>query len=136
MFPVENRKVTTTIECCKFGLVLVPNFSLNWSFWLFWPNLPKNGVSSLKQKIEHHHWILDIPISLGAKFQLNVTISILWTKFDQKECSQSKVEKVNITIFLVPNFNLIWQFRFFRQNLAKKGVSSQNQKHHYWILHI
>ena len=28
-----------------FELILVPNFSLNQQFWLFWPNLPKKGIT-------------------------------------------------------------------------------------------
>ena len=36
--------------------------------------MPKKYVSSLKQKSEHHHWILHIRIRLGTKFQLKLTI--------------------------------------------------------------
>ena len=34
---------------------------------------------------------------VGNEFQLKVTILIFWTKFDQKGCFQSKVEKVKTT---------------------------------------
>ena len=33
-----------------FELVLVPNFSLNWQFWFYEPDLPRKGFSGLKQK--------------------------------------------------------------------------------------
>ena len=56
-------------------------------------------------KSEHHHWILHTWISLGAKFQLKLTILIFWTKFAQKEYIQSKTEKVNFTIELCFRLN-------------------------------
>ena len=48
VFPFKNRKVNSTTEFCIFKLVLVPNFSLNWQFWFFGPNLPKKGISGWK----------------------------------------------------------------------------------------
>ena len=42
----------------EFGileLVLVPNFSLNWQFWFFGPNLPKKGQ---KPKNREHSWFI------------------------------------------------------------------------------
>ena len=97
-FQSKTENVNTTIEFCIFKLVWVPNFSLNWQFWFFRPNLPKKGVSCLKQKSENHHWILHIPINRGNKFQLKLTILISWTKFGQNEEFQSETNKVNITI--------------------------------------
>ena len=44
------------IEFRIFKLVLVPNFSVNWQFWFFWPDLPKKGFSGLTQKM----WTLHI----------------------------------------------------------------------------
>ena len=38
-----------TIAFCIFEFVRVPNFSLN-TVLIFGPNLPKNGISGLKQK--------------------------------------------------------------------------------------
>ena len=49
-FQSKTEKVNTTIEFCLFKFVLVPNFSLNWQFSFFGPNLLKKGVSSPKQK--------------------------------------------------------------------------------------
>ena len=81
---------------------------------------PKKEVSDLKQKSEHRHWTLHIRISLGTKFHLKLRIMIFSTKFPQKGCFPSRIEKVNTTIEFrifeldyVPNFTLNWQFRFF-----------------------
>ena len=41
---------------------------------------------------------LSIQISLGTKFQIKLTIFIVWTKFAQKGYFQSKTEKVNNTV--------------------------------------
>ena len=35
----KTEKVHNTIEFCKFELAIIPNFSLNWQFWFFGPNL-------------------------------------------------------------------------------------------------
>ena len=53
-----------TTEFCIFELIKVSSFSLNWQFQFVGPNLPEKGVSGLKQKSEHHYWILHIRISL------------------------------------------------------------------------
>ena len=37
---VQNGKCETTIELCIYELVEVPNFGLNWQFWVFGPDLP------------------------------------------------------------------------------------------------
>ena len=61
---------------------------------------------------------------------------IFWTKFVQKGCFPSKMEKVNITIefciselVLVPNFSLKWQFWYSEPNLPKKGIYGWKLKH-------
>ena len=94
----------------------------------FLPNLPKKGVSGLKQKREHDHWILHIRISLGTKFLLKPTILIFWTKFAQKGCFQSKAEKVNsatefstLELVYVQNFSLHWQFWLFFDQFCPKN---------------
>ena len=49
-FQSKTEKMNSATELCIFKLVLVPNFSLNWQFWLSGPNLPKKSISSLNQK--------------------------------------------------------------------------------------
>ena len=79
-FQFKIAKLNMTIEFCTFD---VPNFSLGWQFWFSRLNLPKKGISVLKQKSEHHHGILHIQIRLGTKYQLiKLTILIF---LDQKE---------------------------------------------------
>ena len=113
----------------------MPNLSLNWQFWFFGQNLHKNSTSSQKQKKQTLSLCSAIGISLGTKFQLEVTILIFWTKFAQKGYFWSKIEKMKTTIefcrfglVYVPNSSLIWEIRCFRLNLPKKGISSWKQK--------
>ena len=81
-FQYKIEEVNTTIEFCMFELVLVPNFSLNWKFWIFRPNMPKKGVSGLEQKkIEQRHWILHIRIVMIPNFNLNSQLCFVF--FDQ-----------------------------------------------------
>ena len=64
------------IEFCKFELVLVPNFTLNWQFWFSDQICPKRVIPVEKGKSEHYFWILHIRIRLGTKFQPKQTILI------------------------------------------------------------
>ena len=50
-FQAKTEKVNSITKFGIFNLVLLANFSLNWQFWLSGRNLPKNGISSLHQKI-------------------------------------------------------------------------------------
>ena len=136
-FQSKTDKIDTTIEFCIFELVFVSNFTLNKQFWIFGPNLPKKDMVK-NRKIEHHHWIPLIQISLGTKFQLKLTILIFLTRFTQKGFSWSKTEKVNTTYFfyiilhiqisLVGNFRWNWQFLSFGSNLHKNVFSVKNWK--------
>ena len=82
----------------KFSLV--QNFSSNWQFWFFRPNLPKKVFPVKNWKRDHHHWILHIQISLGARFQVKLTILIFLTRFTQKGFFWFKTEKENTTYFV------------------------------------
>ena len=77
-FRYKIEKVNTTIEFCILALVSVPNFSLNWQFRFFGPSLSKRVFSVKKGISEHHHWILHIRISQGIKFQLTLTVLLLF----------------------------------------------------------
>ena len=48
-FNWKQKKMNTTNVLFILELAKVPNFSLNWQFWFFWPNLPKMGISSIKK---------------------------------------------------------------------------------------
>ena len=70
----KTEKVHIIIEFRIFKLVLVPNFSLNWQFWFFWPDLPKKGFSGVKQKKctpRIFYIILHIQVSLVQNFISN-----------------------------------------------------------------
>ena len=59
---------------------------------------PKRVFPIKNGKSEHHYWIQLIRISLGNKFHLKLTILIFWTKFGQKEYSQSGMEKSHLCV--------------------------------------
>ena len=82
----------------------VPNFSINCQVRFFGPNLPKKGVSGLKQK--NHHWILHIRISLGAKFQLKLRILGVFTK-NRKKNKNCTCECVHGLYLLYETFSLV-----------------------------
>ena len=124
-FLSKTEKVSITIQFCIFELVLEPNFSLNWQYWFFGPNLQKRVFPVKNRKNKHHRWILHIRISLDANFQFKLTTLIFWTKLSQK----GWMNKMNITIefcilqlVLVPNFSLNWQFWYSGPNWPKKGI--------------
>ena len=90
---------------------------------------PRKIFMVKNRKIEHHHWILLIQISLGTKFQLKLTILIFWPDLPKKGFSGLKQKKwtphifyiiLHIQISLVQNFSRNWQFLFFGSNLHKK----------------
>ena len=114
----ETGKVNTTIEFCISNYSSY-KFQLKLAILIFWTTFAQKGEFRSEKKIEYHHWILHIRISLGTIFQLKLTILIFWTKFAQKEYFHSKTEKVNITTKLyifelvwVTNFSLNWQFLY------------------------
>ena len=137
-FRSKAEKENIATEFCIFEFVNVPNFNLKWQFWFFGTNLPKMGISRVKQKKWITYWILRIQISLGTKFQLKLTTLVFWTKFSKKMCFWSKTKKKDINIkFYVPNFSLNWQFWFFGPDLSKWVFPVKNGKseYHYCILH-
>ena len=56
-FRSKTEKVNIIIKFRLFKLVLVSTFGLNWQFWFFWPDLPKNCFSGLKQKKWTPHFL-------------------------------------------------------------------------------
>ena len=64
MFLVENGKVNVL----NIWISLGTEFHLKLTSLMFWIKSSQKGISCLKQKSEHHHWILHIRISLGTKF--------------------------------------------------------------------
>ena len=62
------------------------------------PNLIKKSIFGQNEKSEHHHWILDIWISLSTKFSLKLEMFIFWIKFTPKGYFRLKMGKVNISV--------------------------------------
>ena len=62
------------IEFRLYKVCLAPNFSLNWQFRFFWPDLPRKDFSGLKQRKQTpntFHIILHIQISRVRNFSSN-----------------------------------------------------------------
>ena len=97
---------------------LVWNFSSNWQFWFFGPNLPKKVFPVKNRKKEHHHVSLHIWISLGAKFHLKLIILSFWTRFMMKSHFQLKTEqavyKLQAVAFFIVNVNSNVVFKHFK----------------------
>ena len=96
----KAKKVSMAIEFRIVKLVKILNFSLKEEFSFLGPSLPKNSISALKHKSEHHYWIAYIQIGLNTKFQFETTIFIFCSKLAQKGYFQTKTENVNITVEL------------------------------------
>ena len=131
----KGKKLSITIEVSIFKLFQIWNFSLKQEFSFLRPNLPKNSISSLKQKTEHAYWIVYIQIGLNTEFQVEITIFTFRTKFAQNGYFWNKAEKVSITIEFcifklieISNFSLKQQFCIPGPNLPENGVSGLKQK--------
>ena len=88
-------------------------------------------------------WILQNRISLDSIVRLKKRTLNSLTKYAQKVCFPWKSRKLKVTIefctfkvALVLNFNLNWQFPFFRPNFHKNGLSGLKNERLHWILHI
>ena len=101
-----------SIELCIFELVYVPNYSLNWQFWFFGPNLPKRLFLVENGKSEHLHWILHIRISLD-------TILVFWTIFTKKGYLRCKTENLR---FCVRPWSLLTKLIFSVEGMTDTTV--------------
>ena len=98
-FRSKSKKVSINIESCKFGLVYVRTFVLNWQFWFVRRNMPKKRVfRDYNRKSEHHHSVLPIWIRQGTRFQLKLSIFNFGTKFSQKRVFPVENGKGKLTI--------------------------------------
>ena len=84
----KTERVNIIIEFNIFEIVQVQNFSLKWKCWIFGPLwlMEKLYFRSKKEKMENHHRILQIWISLGSKFQLQQKNLI----FSEQNCTQKE----------------------------------------------
>ena len=132
----KKDKINIIIEFHIFNLVLVPSFSLNWQFWLFWLDLPKKGFSGLKQKKWTSHIlyiILLIQISLVRNFSSNWQFwffgSNLLKKIFPVENRKSKYPLgiLHIWISLGTKFQLKRIIEFLDQIYPKKVFPVENR---------
>ena len=79
-FQYKTEKVNTTIEFRIFKLVYVLNFSLNWLFWFFGPNLPKKCFRSETEKVNTATEFCIFELIYVLNFSINWHL-IFWTKF-------------------------------------------------------
>ena len=92
--------VNTTTEFCTFKLDTKFQFKLKTQNFGFLDQIyPKRVFLVENRKSEHHHCILHIGIGLKTKFQLRLTILIIWAKFAQKGCFQSKTENSHLCVY-------------------------------------
>ena len=110
-----------TTEFCVFELVKVPNFTLNWQFWFFGPNLAKEYLVKIGKKwTTYEPHIFEI-----SRYQTSASR----IKFASKGFSQSKKERVNSThhwilhiqISLGTKFQLKLTILIFWTIFAQKG---------------
>ena len=118
-------------------ITLARNFSSNWQFWFFGPNLPKKVFPIKNRKSEHRHGILHIWIILGTKFQLKLTILSFWTKFTPKKVfsvenktdftwnPQPQKQSVQKVFF---KFNLLFVVLTFSNNISITKVRVNERK--------
>ena len=85
----------------------------------------KKGISGIKQKSEHDHWIPHIRINLATKFQLKLTILFCWIKFPQKGCFLYKTKKKMSTTIEFCIFELIYNNsqKYSNSQMAHNGKS-------------
>ena len=123
------------------------NFSSNWQFWFFRPNLPKRYFQSKTEKGIIIIEFCIFKLVLVPNFRLNWQFWFFWLDLPKKGFSGLKQKKraphilyiiLHIQITLVQNFSSNWQFWFFGSNLPKKIFPAENRKseHHHGILHI
>ena len=144
MFKKEENIELFPIE--TFQISLGTKFQLKLTFWFFWPNLPKKGISSQKHKKWTSSWIPQIQMSLGSKCQLKLTILNNWTACTQKEYFWCNTENMSISIefsifktVLVPNFQLKLKILIFWTNFSQKQHFSSKickSRYQHWIPHI
>ena len=120
-FQSKTEKVNSTTEFRIFKLVLVQNFNLNWQFWFFGPNLPKEYLVKIGKKWTTY----EFHIFQISRYQTSASR----IKFASKGYSQSKTEKVNgtyrgvlhIQISLGTKFQLKLTIFIFWNKFPQKG---------------
>ena len=102
LLTVSNRESEQHLWILHIQISLGTKFNLNWQFWFFRPNLPKKGVSNLKQKkvnsaiefcifklvYNHLHKILEKLRKLRKSSNHKRNINIIYNKKLHHKCLQ------------------------------------------------
>ena len=133
-FQSKTEKMNIAIEFCLFNWSKYKISAWNNNFDFLEQLCPKT-VLPPKNRGEHHYWVLHCQISLITKLQLETTILIFSSKFEQKRYFGSKPRNVSMTIELcifrlvyILNFSLKWQFSALGPNLPENSITTLNQK--------
>ena len=131
-----------TIEFYIFEIALVPNFSLNWQFWFFGPNLPKKGIGYFQSKTEKVSITIEFCIFELVQvpnFNLNWQFWFFGPNLPQKKYFVVKTKKsehndrtLHVRISQGTKFQLKMKILIFWTNLAQKGISGLNQRKWTW----
>ena len=120
---IFGRKQLKWIITIVFGIVKlieVPNFSLNWQFWFFGPNLLQKDISIQKQK----KWTSPQSSKfLGSKFHFK-QFWIMGLNFPKKFYFWLTTESEHHHWILHQTILMFWTI------FAKKNISSLKQKNH------
>ena len=127
--------MNTNNQFCISEFVWIPNFSLNWQFWFFEPDLPKREILSETKNSEYNHWILHIRISLSTKFQFKQPILVFWPNLLKNSISGRKQKNHTCTCIMVVIYHLNFSVRgrtdtaafwclfyFWLQSKKRKGI--------------
>ena len=126
-FRSKTKKVNSIIEFCIFELDYLPKLALNWQFWT---KFAQKRRCRSKTKIEHHHWILHIRISLVSGDNFNFLDKIYPKRAFPVENKKSEHHHwvLHIRITLSIKFHLKLKILNFWPSLPKKGISSRKWK--------
>ena len=125
-----------TFEFCMFELVLSIEFQLKLKFYFLDQFYQKKATFQVKEsKIEYHHSLLHIRVSLGTKFQLKLKILIFLDQICPKrvfpvENGQSERHRciLFILISLVTKFHFKQTILSFWTRFAQKGYFRSKTK--------
>ena len=105
------EKMNITIKLYIFKLTYIPNFVLNWLFWIVGPNLHRKGISDQKKFFFRPNLL-----KKGSYFQ---------SKTDKIYTS---IEFSTFKLVFVSNFTFSKQVWIFGRNLPEKDIYGQKQK--------
>ena len=98
-----------------------------------WTKFAQKGCFWSKTKSEYHHWILQMRMSLGNKFQLKLTCWFFGPNLPYRVISSLKQKR------WTPPLNSAYSIYIFFDQICPKRVfpvKTEKSEHDQWILHI